>query len=27
VIHCAFLLSAMAIAITDRLLPHTPSNH
>ena len=27
VIHCAFLLSAMAIAITDRLLPHAPSNH
>jgi uncharacterized protein (TIGR00645 family) len=27
VIHCAFLLSAMAIAITDRLLPQTSSNH
>ncbi|NKI96768.1 YqhA family protein [Rhizobacter sp. SG703] len=27
VIHCAFLLSAMAIAVTDRLLPHAPANH
>jgi uncharacterized protein (TIGR00645 family) len=27
VIHCAFLLSAMAIAATDRLLPRGPADH
>ncbi|WP_457336192.1 YqhA family protein [Rhizobacter sp. P5_C2] len=27
VIHCAFLLSAMAIAVTDRLLPQGPADH
>jgi uncharacterized protein (TIGR00645 family) len=27
VIHCAFLLSAMAIAATDRLLPKGPADH